>query len=355
MSLFTQNLTTINIAITPVFLIKTAGGVGAGFFILKFFSSGIFWRLFAGFWGYANKKYSEAQINRIVKKIKKSPDLSTYKDGLGKKIKYELKSDLHYDDIDEDETILIALDAVKNSPANVTNTIVQYVSKSLLPQASMTLEEKLKKGICYLISRNVISSQNLIAARQYIDSKLLPQEYRSDPDFEKMMESLRQINVQGLLSRILLQQFHELNKLEFETFEYSKLKKETERFYEFIHGISIRAEHDERTNLKFDGEFIKVRVIFVASGKSARLGPMHLIGRINNQVDFDYVYLICPAINRDMKPRPHVPAWRIYREVLRELKTGSHRFSIARSHEFNIKNPRAELFEIGVSFLIKNY
>jgi hypothetical protein len=355
----TQNLTSIHVDVTIALLFKLGGTTLGGGLLVKLASDGKLWKLLAGSWDFANRKYAESSINSTLRKLRKGGTLSGYEENLGKKIKYELQSKLAFDDLDEGESVLIALNSVKHTPSNITTAALQYVSKSLLPKASMTLESDLEKGITYVVCREAFTGQNMISARDYFDSKILPEEYAKNPKFELLMESLRKVQKFGLVTQIILQQFIELNKIDFETFEYSKIKDETKRFVEFVRKITER-EESETSNLKFPGEFIKARVYFVSSSHQLEMGGVdHILNRIKKQVEFDYIFLICPAINKHLTPGRRGGRkdqfWKVYKNTLAELKRADHRFTVRKSEIVKAKNRRGEMVEIGISFLSRNY
>ncbi|GEM_PF-5248868 len=354
-----QSLTTINIQITPIFLAKAAGGTVFTGVIIKLFLDGKFWQMLAGIWGFANRKYAESSINKSLKKIKKNPAFSNFEDGLAKKVKFDIQSNLHLNDIAEGETVLIALNSAKCSPSNLTNATLQYVSKSLLPKAAMTLDPHLEKGVIYVVCREAFVSQKMISARDYFDSKILPEEYSKNPTFEKLMESLRNVQRFGLLTRVILQQFIELNRRDFETFEHSKIKEETSQFVDFVRDITER-EENENSKLKFEGSFIKVRFILVSSSYQLKMGGVnHLLNRIKAQHDFEYIYLICPAINKHLTAKrgqnKKDDFWQVYNETLKRLEKEDFRYTAKKSQLVKTKNKKGDLVEIGVSFLTRNY
>jgi hypothetical protein len=336
-------------------LVTWGSSLGLGTWALSSIKDGSFLKLISGFSKWANKKYSEVKMTAVLNEIRSNPEFETFNAGLTKKVKFEIEKDLHLSDLQDGETVLIALDTVKNTPANITKSVIQYVSQSLLSKGQVTLNPDLKKGVTYMVSRGVLNSQKLLAARDYFDCEVLTTEYKQNSEFEKIISELETIDKFGFLTRVLLQQFYELNKIDVDPASHTKIKEETHKFFKFLHRICIRKEFDDTTPIKFDGVFIKARVFLVTSSRSVREGGSDkLFKNIQNQVNYDYIYLICPAINENMKERSHLPAWEIYNDTLSLFEKKPSIFFKAKSQKFSIKTASHKATEIGITFLIRN-
>ena len=166
------------------------------------------------------------------------------------------------------------------------------------------------------------------------------------------MENLRSIDAVGLLTRVLVKQIHEVCKLEVESLNYTELKRETEHFYQFIHKIANRKEY-ERVPLKFNRTYIRVKVFLVTSTIKASEGGKGIYDRIKEAKAFDHIYLICPAINRNMVDKKTVPSWKVYNEVLTILKRNSGRFHISKTQKYQVKGKNGQNVEVGISLITK--
>lgn len=350
-SFLNQSLTVININLTVGKVAGAVGGISLLGILWKAVTSAWFWKLLAGVNVFANRKYAELSCRKILKQIQKDPGIVGLSSN-SRKVKFEFIRELRVEDLEDGECVLITLDSHKNTPRNVTATAVQYISKNLFPKSSATLKEEIEKGVAYTLTKHILESNRLTAAEKYFDCNLLPAEFKKFPSLSQIMEDMRQIDSMGLLTRVLVQQYYDLNRKRLDTFLYSEVQQETEDFYKFLFNIANRAEFEHTTELKFFRKHIKVRVMLITSSRKARDGAQDLLKRINNQTKADHIYLICPAINRNMIERTHVPAWRLYRDVLSLIELGNSNFHLTATPQiFHVPGARGAEIKVSVAFL----
>ena len=94
-------------------------------------------------------------------------------------------------------------------------------------------------------------------------------------------------------------------------------------------------------------------MFLVTSTIKASEGGKGIYDRIKEAKAFDHIYLICPAINRNMVDKKTVPSWKVYNEVLTILKRNSGRFHISKTQKYQVKGKNGQNVEVGISLITK--
>jgi hypothetical protein len=118
----------------------------------------------------------------------------------------------------------------------------------------------------------MLSVGNYDSAYNYFLKNILDKKINENRAFRISMNDLENIDSIGFFTRILLAEFRILgNKLHgtSEEFKY-KYKKETNDFLVFLKEFSQRSPGDDRTRLIFNGDQIKIGIIFVAKKATLR-------------------------------------------------------------------------------------
>jgi hypothetical protein len=242
----------------------SVGTVTVGFLIYKGIEKGLFLKWLANFSEFARRQYSKVSIRKSINHAMQTEEIRSL--GIvSKKVRLEFANDLRIDDLSDGETVIVALNSTTNNPKNIALATIQAVSQNLFPQSALTLTKDIEKGVSFALAKKAFSTNSYIAADKYFDSHILADEYLRNPNFEKIMVSLEEMDKLGVFSRVLVQQYCEVNRKKFETFAFSAIQQETTDFLKFIHEIATREEYDTKTPLKFYREHIKVKVFLVAS------------------------------------------------------------------------------------------
>ena len=86
-----------------------------------------------------------------------------------------------------------------------------------------------------------------------------------DPEIEKRVRQLDDIDVHGWLGRVLLAEFYHLGLLLQPAEPREAWKAEARTFADWLHGLSERQTGDKTVRLTFKGQLIYVSMVFVAT------------------------------------------------------------------------------------------
>ncbi len=141
---------------------------------------------------------------------------------------------------------------------NFYNATYNFIQTALVAKAKPFLKQTTRKALD-LLSTKIILRQYRRSVLQIFNKKFIEVDNETKETFHRLDET----DESGLYSPFFLPEIHHFGELLFEKTPTQDIENETERFLNWFYDLATR-EFDERTNLRFENNHIKVGVILVA-------------------------------------------------------------------------------------------
>lgn len=191
---------------------------------------------------------------------------------ISKKINYEVEGALPYgidikwtnaenieSEVKEGKVIILMKD-YHNQSINLARAALAYVQEGLIPQARPYVEKTLMKSIDYITARNIVAGNT--GSVRYLNDEIIEKE-RSDPNLDLWLKKINEIDNQGLLTRMVFQDFQEYLTPLYPTDPTDPVIKETTNYVDYIHQFITRRP-EEREVPPFSSAMFPIEIVPVA-------------------------------------------------------------------------------------------
>lgn len=191
----------------------------------------------------------------------------------------------------DEHTMIIKMKNYKNQSRNLALATKLYVPHALIPKARKYVHPELMKSIDYVISEDILE-KDPIALKFF--KEMIGDDIKGH---EKTIEQLKSIHAQGLLTRVLLQEYGSLAK--FSPMEpNNNIHNETVELKNRVYALVTKSPGKD-VDPSFRGNYIKVAIVPVA--KPEKVIQQGLDPHINfirtHKEEFDVFYIIAAGSN----------------------------------------------------------
>ena len=155
----------------------------------------------------------------------------------------------------KDGTLIIKMKNHKNDSENLAKAVMYYVSQGLLPYSKKYIDDKVSKGIDFVISKDMLKTDHIAVTHL----QKMFNEFLSNDDSKEVVDKIETIHEEGFLTRICMREFQKFGQL-FPREPEKDIKEESKNFLETIFKF-VTKKRDENVNLGFKGHLIKLRIV----------------------------------------------------------------------------------------------
>jgi len=222
------------------FIIAISSGLGAAFILFLYMFrnpekiekwGSILFKVGAFVSEKSEKRYMATNIQSTISEKRKELGLNGDVIPYGLNIKWTEESSVEVDL--KENNVVIMLKKFDSQSKNLANVISLYVPKALLPRARNYIDNNLVSGIDFIIGKNFLSG-NTTALEYYVNSESSIHAI----DVKEYIPKIDKLNSTGRLSRILIQEFKNLNSL-YPLEPTQDMKEDSKHLFESIYDFEI--------------------------------------------------------------------------------------------------------------------
>lgn len=220
--------------------------------------------------------------------------------------------------------VIVKLSFSNDRDRNIYNAAMTFVRGTLIRGTKPFLSANTSRALDLLVTRNLLLETN----RQALD--IFNERFSTEDESNRdTFYKLEEIDEEGLFKRILLQEYHYLGQRIGGRAPRAEHSQEADSFRDWLHDLATR-ESSDKTDLKFDGKYIRVGVILVASDDTySKYGIDPYLRRANQYAadSFQIIYLLSRGHRRS----------KVTRKIANELESTAHFQQLTKKPNMNLK------------------
>lgn len=162
-----------------------------------------------------------------------------------------------------DENVVICMESSDNQDRNLARATMLYIAADLVHDSRRYVDEDVMKSADFAVARKMLLIDKRIDALRCLNHEFIEPEIEKKPKIRSYLESMKKMDDQGMLTRILLREFSAFDariipqpsnkQAEIETVEFTQVVK---RVVDKEKGINVTPT--------YAGQFIRANIMLVA-------------------------------------------------------------------------------------------
>lgn len=194
--------------------------------------------------------------------------------------------------------VIIRMRPHGNQTANLAHATMIYVSKGLLPESRLYLDEKMSKSIDFTMVKKILSEQNQKSALDFFLREVISREI-DDTELRGYITVMETWDKRGIFTRMFLNELRELGRKLFPNIDETA-RTDTKGFYDYLDTLAKR-EPGEEIELSYSGNRIRVHTLLIAKEQTFLSGgTTPYVQRVKealaNGIDSEYILARGPNI-----------------------------------------------------------
>jgi len=194
----------------------------------------------------------------------------------------------------ENGEVIVRMNLHTNQDRNRVIAAIEYVSKALLPNSKIYIDDDLVTALDLMISKQILSYHRDNSAMTYFFDNYVKPICTKSSKTKMFFMQLEKIEIDpGLFIHILLREFLLLHEF-YPQYPDNNIKNSTRKFTKFIYDIATRERWDDTTKLNFELNPISTKITLIASIEKKILGPERYIQQVETGLKKGYrgIYLL---------------------------------------------------------------
>lgn len=193
-------------------------------------------------------------------------------------------ADLNADSYVEKNEVIVVLKREDNNDQNIINACGAFIPKALLPKSRNIIDATILKTLDTYFIKKVLNQGNYDSAYNYFMENIFNPFCSESEENNKLVQIYSGLDEIGFLTRVLLEEFRRVGAKLYGTMEEGSFIEESKAFLKFIKSFTERRPGD-LTKLYFDGDRIKIAIIFIAKMSTIRHeGVVSYVSRMRRHV-----------------------------------------------------------------------
>lgn len=216
-------------------------------------------------------------------------------------LKIEWVEDEDKDTFLRNNQVIVRMSQSRNPHKNLVYAMLEYVKKGLLPNARLYIDKKILEASDLTIIRKMLAL-NYKDSLSYFHNEILDPAISNDDEVKELIQGLIQIDNNGMLVPILLNEFSKASLMIYPEPPDDCLKYESKEFLRFLKNIATK-EPGEASELVFNQNYFKVAVGLAANPNNYnKLGRKFYIDKVFNSIDkgIETVYILGLGKNKEI-------------------------------------------------------
>ncbi len=159
--------------------------------------------------------------------------------------------------------IVVCLESSHNEDRNLARATLLYVAEDLIRESQRFIDTNVMRSANFSIARKMLMLDKRLGALKCLSEEYIEPEANKTPVIRDYVLAMERMDDEGLLTRILLREFTQLNARLSPALSDAWAIKETEKFTKFIKVFRDR-RRDEEVPLRHVGEIIRVSLAPIA-------------------------------------------------------------------------------------------
>ena len=194
--------------------------------------------------------------------------------------------------------VIIRMHSHNNQAMNLAHATIAFVSKGLIPESRLYLDEKMSKSVDFTMTKKILLGQNQRNALDFFLREVITREI-NDPELRGYITLMETWDKQGIFTRMFLNELRELGRKLFPNID-EPARADVKGFYDYL-GVLAKRKPGEEIKLSYPGKRIRVDTTLIAKEQTfLRGGTTPYIQRIKkalaNGIDSEYVLARGPNI-----------------------------------------------------------
>lgn len=157
--------------------------------------------------------------------------------------------------------VIIKMHPHSNQAANLTHATMAYVSKGLIPESRLYLDEKMGKSVDLTMVKKILSETNQKSALGFFLREVISKEI-NDSEIRDHIAIMETWDKRGIFTRMFLNELRELGRKLFPNID-KIAHADIKGFYDYLDNLTKR-EPGEETELSYLSKRIRVHTLLVA-------------------------------------------------------------------------------------------
>jgi len=162
-----------------------------------------------------------------------------------------------------DNKIVVCLESSLNENRNLARASFLYVAEDLIKKSQRFVNRAVMKSLNFAVTRKMLMMDGKIDAIRCLNEEFIEPEANNNPRINTYLSAMEKMDEQGHLTRILLNEFSELDAKLPSVLSDPRASSETESFTELLKTFEER-EREENVPLNHQGQIIRVHLFPIA-------------------------------------------------------------------------------------------
>jgi hypothetical protein len=163
--------------------------------------------------------------------------------------------------------VLVVMQQSDHNEENIAHAVMAYLPRALLPYVRRHLDRERMRAADLVIAKSILSaSPSTEGALAVLFEQHLDPAQDESPVLAEKVSEMDDIDVQGWLLRILLQEYRLLGEatLNIRARTPAGCRLDAEEFARWVHRLATRTPGSQDVSLNYDGRYFRIAFIFIA-------------------------------------------------------------------------------------------
>jgi len=193
--------------------------------------------------------------------------------------------------------IVVCLDSSHNEARNIARATMMYVAEDLIRESQRFVDSSVMKSASMVVTKKMLAMENRHDSLKYLAEEFIEPEANANPEIRTLVPAMELMDEQGHLTRVLLQEFNELDAKLSPALSNRDALKETKALTRMLKVFEER-EPEEHVPLRHFGGVIKINIAPVARFASDVDASIYVRRARECQVDgIDCLYILARGFN----------------------------------------------------------